>query len=85
MKNNQNDLALIIAQEKKLAAIEALVQAWETSLSNGIEPEVLAEAAFTTALQHLLRFKQEKEALNFIDIIRDRILMGEFIQHKTVQ
>ncbi|UXM93865.1 hypothetical protein N5853_06895 [Bartonella sp. HY329] len=85
MKNSQNDLALIIAQEKKLVASETQAEAWANGISNGIEPEILAEAAFATALEHLLLFKQEEDALNFVDVIRERIIMGEFLNHKTVQ
>lgn len=85
MKDSQSDLALIIAHEKKLAAVETQAEAWANGMSNGIEPEILAEAAFATALEHLLRFKQEEEALTLVDILRERIIMGEFLNYKTIQ
>ncbi|UXN04476.1 MULTISPECIES: hypothetical protein [unclassified Bartonella] len=85
MKNSQSDLALIIAQEKKLVASETQAEAWANGMSNGIEPEILAEVAFVTALEHFLLFKKEEEALNLVDVIRERIIMGDFLNHKTVQ
>lgn len=85
MKESTSDLALLIAEEKRLAANEYQAEVWTDGMSNGIEPEILAEAAFVTALQYLLHSKSEDEALLLVDSVRERIIMGEFSAHKTIQ
>lgn len=85
MRHSTTDLAAIIAEEQKLAAVEFQTEAWVGGISNGIEPEILAEAAFDTALKFLLQSRSEKQALKFLSHMRDKIVMGEFNDNKMIQ
>lgn len=85
MSQSNTDLTAIIAEEQKHAAHEFQSEAWVGGISNGIEPEILAEAAFDTALRYLLQARNEKQVLKFLSHMRDKIIMGELSDHKTIQ
>ncbi|EJF90641.1 hypothetical protein [Bartonella tamiae] len=85
MKHSPTDLAALIAEEQKLAAIEYQTEAWVGGLANGIKPEILAEAALDTALRHLLRNRNEKQALELLSLMRDKVIQGDFIDNKSIQ
>ncbi|MHC5306782.1 hypothetical protein [Bartonella sp. LJL80] len=85
MSHSNTDLAAVIAEEQKLAAVEYQTEAWAGGISNGIEPEILAEAAFDTALRHLMRNRSEKQALKLLSHMRDKVVMGDFADYKTIQ
>lgn len=79
------DLDELIAHEKKQAAIEYQHEAWADGISEGIEPEILAEAAFTNALTEILRNSGEDAALDLIDKLREKIIAGEFLSNRILQ
>lgn len=85
MNHIPTDLDELIAHEKKQAAIEYQHEAWADGISEGIEPEILAEAAFTNALTELLRSSGEDAALSLLDKLRDRIVAGEFLPNRILQ
>ena len=85
MSQTNTDLSAIIAEEQTHAAHEFQSEAWVGGISNGIEPEILAEAAFDTALKYLLQARNEKQVLNFLSHMRDKVVMGELSDHKTIQ
>ncbi|MBI0167306.1 hypothetical protein H3V13_04975 [Bartonella sp. M0280] len=85
MSQTNTDLSAIIAEEQKHAANEFQSEAWVGGISNGIEPEILAEAAFDTALKYLLQARNEKQVLKFLSHMRDKVVMGELSDHKTIQ
>ena len=85
MDRSQTDLDALIVQEKKLAALEYHNEAWADGISEGIEPEILADAAFSTALKELIRDIGEEQALALINSLRERVLKGEFIEGRTLQ
>ncbi|WP_439272536.1 hypothetical protein [Pseudochrobactrum sp. HB0163] len=85
MNHIPTDLDELIAHEKKQAAIEYQHEAWADGISEGIEPEILAEAAFTNALTELLRSSDEDAALSLLDKLRDRIVAGEFLPNRILQ
>ncbi len=72
------DIDAMIREEKRLSAIESQTETWAEGLSSGIEPEILADAALSTAFSELLRTCSEETALVLIDRIRERIIAGEF-------
>ena len=55
MEQSFTDLDALVREEKRLTAVENHSEAWAEGLSAGIEPEIIAEAALTTALAELLR------------------------------
>jgi hypothetical protein len=72
------DLEEFIREEKRLSAIESQSETWADGLSAGIEPEILAEAALSTAFRELLRGASEETAIALVDRMRERIIAGEF-------
>lgn len=79
------DLDEMIAREKKLVAIEYQNEAWADGVSEGIETEILAEAALTTALTALMREAGEDCALELIEKMREQIIAGSLLPERTLQ
>ena len=78
MEHSSVDLDELVREEKRLTAVENHNEAWAEGLSAGIEPEIIAEAALTTALQEFLRTSGEPAALALLERARDRVVAGEF-------
>ena len=72
------EIDALIREEKRLTAVESQTEAWAEGLSAGIEPEIIAEAALTTAFVELLRSCGEDAALNLLDTMREKVINGEF-------
>ncbi|APH71723.1 hypothetical protein [Aquibium oceanicum] len=68
----------LIREEKRLTAVESQTEAWAEGLSAGIEPEIIAEAALTTAFAELLRSCSEEAALTLLDVMREKVIGGDF-------
>ena len=79
------ELDEVIAQEKRVAAREMQSEAWADGMMEGIEADILADAAIATALEELIRTDGEQSALLLVDNLRDRIIAGEFIPGRTLQ
>jgi hypothetical protein len=84
MNQPPTDLDALIVQEKKLAALEYHNEAWADGISEGIEAEILADAAFSTALKELIRDAGEEQALALIESLRERLLKGEFVDDRPL-
>jgi hypothetical protein len=78
MQHRSNNIEAMIREEKRLTAIESHSEAWAEGLAQGIEPEIIAEAALATTFEELLRQTDEGSALALLDRMRERILAGEF-------
>jgi hypothetical protein len=85
MEHAPTDLDEMIAREKKLVAIEYQNEAWADGISEGIEPEILAEAAFTTALTELIRDAGDDCALELLEKMREQIEAGAFLPARILQ
>ncbi|GGD13731.1 hypothetical protein [Aureimonas glaciei] len=72
------ELDAMIEAEKKQVAFEYHNEAWADGISDGIEAEILAETAISTALTELVRLHGEDEVLELLDGLRQRIEFGEF-------
>ena len=79
MEHSATDLDALVREEKRLTAVESHSEAWAEGLSAGIEPEIIAEAALSTAFEELLRASGEDAALTLIERMRDRVIAGEFL------
>ena len=77
MEHGFTDLDALVREEKRLTAAENHSEAWAEGLSAGIEPEIIAEAALTTALAELLRSSGEPAVLALIERMRDSVIAGE--------
>jgi hypothetical protein len=80
MEPNTSDLDALVREEKRLTAVESHTEAWADSVSAGIEPEIIAEAALATAFSEFLRSNGESAALSLIDRMREKVVAGEFEQ-----
>lgn len=83
MEHSVTDLDALVREEKRLTAVENHNEAWAEGLSAGIEPEIIAEAALTTALCEFLRSSGEAAALALIERTRDRVIAGEFMPEQS--
>lgn len=74
-----------IAHEKRQAAREMQSEIWVDGMLEGIETDILADAAMATALEELITEGGEDAALAAIDDMRQRIVAGEFTRIRTLQ
>lgn len=79
------ELDAMIVAEKKQVAFEYHHEAWADGISDGIEAEILAETAISTALTELVRVYGEDEVLELLDGLRQRIQYGEFTADRSLQ
>ncbi|QKV20589.1 hypothetical protein [Oricola thermophila] len=80
-----NEMDDIIAHEKRMAAMEVHSEAWADGAMEGIESDILADAAIATALEETIRERGEDAALALVDTLRERILRGEFTPDRSIQ
>lgn len=80
MGQGLGELDALMREEKRLTALESQTEAWADGLSAGIEPELIAEVALSTAFTELLRACGEDAAVALVDRMRERIVGGEFAQ-----
>jgi hypothetical protein len=78
MVQGLGELDALMREEKRLTALESQTEAWADGLSAGIEPEIIAEVALSTAFTELLRACGEDAAVALVDRMRERIINGEF-------
>ncbi len=80
-----SELDEMIVAEKKQVAIEYHNEAWADGISDGIEAEILAETAISTAMFELVRRYGESDVLELIDSLRERVEHGEFRADRALQ
>lgn len=78
MEQAVNDIDALVREEKRLTAVESHCEAWAEGLSAGIEPDIIADAALSTAFIELMRTSGETAALALLDRMRERVIAGEF-------
>mgnify|MGYP003735659497 CR=1 FL=1 len=57
----------------------------DTDAADGIEPEIIADAAMITAIRETVRALGEDQAEALVESLRGRILAGEFSPERTLQ
>ncbi|OCW57718.1 hypothetical protein [Hoeflea olei] len=75
----------MIVQEKLQVALEFQHDAWAESTADGIEPEIIADAAMITAIRETVRVLGEDQAEALLESLRERILAGEFSPERVLQ
>lgn len=83
IEHRASDIDALVREEKRLTAVECHNEAWAESLSAGIEPDIIAEAALTTTFAEILRTTGETATLALLDRVREKILAGEFEPART--
>lgn len=85
MKPNASDIDDMIVHEKMQAALEYQNEAWADGVADGIEPEIIADAALSLAMRETVRMIGEEGAEAMLESLRERMLAGEFSPDRTVQ
>lgn len=75
----------LTAEEKKQAALRYIMEAWEEAVFDGIEPELLANAAFFAALSDLVSNYGEEAVAKMTDGLSRRVHNGEFTLYRVTQ
>ena len=70
---------------QKQAALRYILDAWEEALHDGIEPEMLANAALFAALADLIGVYGEDAVAKMTSGLSRRIHHGEFTLKRTAQ
>ena len=83
MAQSGNDIDALVREEMRLTAAETHAEAWAECVSAGVEPEIMAEAAFDKALGELLRTNGENATLALLDKMREKVIAGEFEARST--
>lgn len=71
--------------DQKQAALRYILEAWEEALRDGIEPEMLANAALFSALSDLISIYGEDAVASMTANLSKRIENGEFTIRKMIQ
>jgi len=78
MEHTISDIDALVREEKRLTAVECHNEAWAEGFSAGIEADIIAEAALSTAFVEILRTNGEAAALALLDRMREKVIAGEF-------
>lgn len=73
----QADAGLPDAEQKALA-LEAILDAWDAALAQGVEPEMLASTAIFAALTDMVDLHGETAVAEMCAGLPERIRRGEF-------
>ena len=64
--------------EQKRRALELMLDAWDTALSEGAEPEIVASVAIYSALADMVDRYGADAVAEFCATLPDRVRAGEF-------
>ena len=85
MQTSRNDIDDMIVHEKMQAALEYQNEAWADGVADGIEPEIIADAAFALAMRETIRIHGEMGAEAILEALLGRMHAGEFSPGRSVQ
>lgn len=72
------ELDALVKEEKRLVATDCQEEAWADARLQGIEADIIAEAAVETALFELVDEMGEDTALDLLEKIRERVISGAY-------
>ena len=85
MEQNLSDIDEMIIHEKMQTALEHQTEAWAEGVADGIEPEIIADAALVTVMREAVKIFGEDGAEAMLDELRQRMLTGEFSPRRLIQ
>jgi hypothetical protein len=85
MEQSLTEIDDMIVHEKMQAALEYQNEAWADGMADGIEPEIIADAAIALAIRETVRIHGESVAEEMLDNLRERLLSGEFSPARILQ
>lgn len=80
-----NDIDDMIVHEKMQVALEHQTDAWADGMADGIEPEIIADAALVMAMRETVRIHGEEGAEALLEQLKERVLAGEFSPSRVLQ
>ena len=78
MSHSKNDLDAMIEHEKHQVALEYQDEAWAGGISDGIDREIMADAAIATGMRAMVAAVGEDAALAYVEELREKVVAGEF-------
>ena len=78
IEHGMSDIDALVREEKRLTAVECHNEAWAEGVAAGIEADIIAEAALTTAFGEIFRKDGEAAALSLIERMREKVINGSF-------
>lgn len=78
IEQRMSELDALVREEKRITAVECHSEAWAEGISAGIELDIIADAALSTAFGEILRASGEEAALSLIERMREKVITGEF-------
>lgn len=85
MQSGRNEIDDMIVHEKMQVALEYQNDAWADGRADGIEPEIIADAAIAFAMRETIRQRGEEGAEALLESLRQRMLAGEFSPERKFQ
>jgi hypothetical protein len=85
MQSGRNEIDDMIVHEKMQVALEYQNDAWADGRADGIEPEIIADAAIVFAMRETIRVHGEQGAEAMLESLRERMLAGEFSPERIIQ
>ena len=85
MQTSRNEIDDMIVHEKMQVALEHQNEAWADGMADGIEPEIIADAAIALAMRETIRMHGEVGAEAMLESLRQRMLEGEFSPQRVIQ
>ena len=85
MQSGRNEIDDMIVHEKMQVALEYQNEAWADGRADGIEPEIIADAAIVFAMRETIRTHGEQGAEAMLEALRTRMLAGEFSPERSIQ
>ena len=85
MQSGLNEIDDMIVHEKMQVALEYQNAAWADGRADGIEPEIIADAAIAFAMRETIRLRGEEGAEALLESLRERMLAGEFSPERNIQ
>ena len=84
MSHSKTDLDAMIEHEKHQVALEYQDEAWAGGISDGIDREIVADAAIATGMRAMVAAIGEDAALDYVEQLREKVIAGEFAS-RTLQ
>ena len=75
----------MIIYEKMQTALEHQNDAWAEGVADGIEPEIIADAALVTVLRESIKLFGEDATEAMLENLKERMLSGEFSPERLIQ
>jgi hypothetical protein len=85
MDQGLGEIDEMIVHEKMQAALEYQTEAWADGMADGIEPEIIADAAIALAMREMVRVNGEDGAEALLEALKERVVAGEFSPQRILQ